>query len=103
MSEIDTARALTLATLPDEALPVSLARNPHRIGGCENENWLPNLTDGIGKRCAGRDPMDLPVEVLTASGHPPRRTRDLVAAYAKGVGGDCLRLDGIRWHGDIRH
>jgi hypothetical protein len=68
----------------------------------ENHEWLLYLTDGIGKRCAGRDPMSIPVEVLTASGHPPRRTRQLVNAFAKGADGDVLGLEGIREYGDIR-
>ena len=78
------------AHLPAKAKPVSLRRKSTRDAGMQEENheWLPYLTDGVGKGCAGRDPMSIPVEVLTSSGHPPRRTRELVNAFAKGAGGD---------------
>jgi hypothetical protein len=81
--------------LPPKAAPVSLRRKSYADHGVQEENypWLPFLADGVGKRCIGRDPMDIPVEVLTASGHPPRRTSALVTAFAKGAGGDCLGLE----------
>jgi hypothetical protein len=48
----------------------------------ENHGWLPYLTNGVlGRRCVGLDPMTIPVEVLIAAGHPPRRTRALVSAF----------------------
>ena len=47
--------------------------------------------------------MTIPVKVLTASGHPPRRTAQLVSAFAKGAGGEVLGLENIRRHKDIRH
>jgi hypothetical protein len=92
------------AHLPAKAKPVSLRRKSTRDAGMQEENheWLSHLADGIGKGCAGRDPMSVPVEVLTASGHPPRKTRDLVSAVAKGDGGDVLGLEGIREYRDIR-
>jgi hypothetical protein len=93
------------AHLPAKATPVSLRRKSTRDAGMQEENheWLRYLIDGIGKRCAGRDPMSIPVEVLTASGHPRRRTRELVNAFAKGAGGDVVvGLEGIREYGDIR-
>ncbi len=91
--------------MPAKAKPVSLRRKSTRDAEMQEENheWLPYLTDGIGKSCAGRDPLSIPVEVLTASGHPPRRTRELVNAFAKGADGDLLGLEGIREYGDIRH
>jgi hypothetical protein len=90
--------------LPARAKPVSLARKtcPHRGTQEENWEWLPYLADGVGKRCVGRDPMSIPLDVLTASGHPPSKTAKLVAAFAKGAGGDCLCLEGIRRYSDIR-
>src|SRR5262249_19172261 len=87
---------------PPKAKPVSLRRNPHVAGACENKDWLPFLCDGTGNRCTGPHPLTIPTEVLTRSGHPPRRTRDLVNAFAKGAGGDCLYLDGINEYADIR-
>ena len=90
--------------LPPKASPVSLQRKLHPDGQMHEENyaWLPYLADGVGKRCIGRDPMEIPVEVLAASGHPPRRTSALVAAFAKGAGGDCLGLEDVRKYRDIR-
>lgn len=90
--------------LPSKSKPVSLRRKPHATEGSTEENgeWLPFLTEAIGKNCVGRDPLTIPVEILTRSGHPPRRTRDLVNAFAKGAGGDVLGLEGIHRHKDIR-
>ena len=54
------------AHLPAKAKPVSLRRKSTRDAGMQEENheWLSYLTDGVGKRCAGRDPMSISVEVL---------------------------------------
>jgi hypothetical protein len=82
--------------LPPKAKPVSLRRNPHVAGACENENWLDHLCDGRGKNCRGRDPMEIPLEILKAAGHPPRRSRELVSAWHRGDGGDC-----IVWERDV--
>jgi hypothetical protein len=84
--------------------PVSLQRKLYPGGQMHEENyaWLPYLADGVGKGCVGRDPMTIPVEVLTTSGHPPRKTAKLVAAFAKGADGDCLGLEDIREYRDIR-
>ena len=73
--------------LPPRAKPVSLQRKLTSDGGMQEENyaWLPYLADGVGKRCIGRDPMSIPLAILTASGHPRRGTRKLVAAFAKGA------------------
>jgi hypothetical protein len=46
--------------------------------------------------------MTIPVEVLTESGHPRKSTARLVAAFIKGVGGDCHNLEGVRKYRDIR-
>jgi hypothetical protein len=92
------------AFTPPKAEPVSLQRKAYADGSLQVENydWLPYLADGVGKHCVGRDPMTVPTETLTASGHPPRRTAQLIAAFAKGAGGDCLGLEGIREYRDIR-
>ena len=89
---------------PAKAKPVSLRRKSTRDAGMREENheWLPYLTDGVDKACAGRDPMSIPVEVLTSSGHPPRRTRELVNAFAKADGGDLPWLQDVREYKDIR-
>ena len=68
----------------------------------ENYEWLPYLADGVGKQCVGRDPMTIPLDILTESGHPKRSTAKLVSAFAEGVGGDCLGLEIVRTHSDIR-
>jgi hypothetical protein len=85
--------------LPAGSRPVSLARKIASDGGMQLENyeWLPYLADGVGKRCVGRDARSIPVEILSAAGHPPRPTRQLVTAFAKGDGGDCLT-----WRQDVR-
>jgi hypothetical protein len=46
--------------------------------------------------------MSIPPKLLTDSGHPPRKTRALVAAFKQGVGGDVLGLEGVRKYRDIR-
>ena len=54
----------------------------------ENWQWLevltephPSRTDSRGnRRRIGRDPMAIPVETLTASGHGPREARRVIAA-----------------------
>ena len=76
--------------LPAAAAPVRLAGRMGPNGyEAENREWLPFLTrpdrrlgtrgDGRPRR-AGLDPMELPLSVLIASGHPPRRTSALVSA-----------------------
>jgi hypothetical protein len=93
-----------LSPYPPTSFPVSLARKLTASAGTQEENfeWLPHLTDGTGKRCIGRDPMSIPVEVLTAAGHPPRETRRIVGAFVRGAGGEVFGLQDIRRHKDIR-
>jgi hypothetical protein len=78
-------------------VPVSLRRKltPDGRTQAENYEWLPFLADGVGKDCVGRDPMSIPAEVLTASGHPPRRARDLIAAFNKTTGGENFGLERV--------
>jgi hypothetical protein len=73
---------------PTTVGPVSL-----RYG--ENDSWLPYLSDGIGKNCAGRDPMTIPLDVLSASGHPRRRTAELVNAFRKADGDEPMWWTGL--------
>jgi hypothetical protein len=103
--EIAAGTPLPGTPLPAKVSPVSLRRIPYETEGLAEENieWLPYLANGRGKHCRGKDPMTIPVEILTAAGHPPRRTYQLVAAYRAGDGGDCfMQLDGVREYADIR-
>ena len=77
----------------------------------ENDVWFNDLTklddetrriDSKGRpRRIGRDPMSISLEILTASGHPPRRTSRLVAALSRALD---LDLSGyaIRKYRDLR-
>ena len=92
-------------SLPPKAEPVALRRKFYPSAGIQEENyaWLPYLTNGIlGKRYVGLDPMTIEPEILTAAGHPPRRTAQLVAAFAKADGGDLTWRDDVREYADIR-
>ncbi len=63
------------------------------------------LSNGkLGTQCAGLDPMEIDPAVLTAAGHPPRRTRAVVAAYKRVMGGDCFSasVERAQRHKDIR-
>ena len=61
----------------------------------ENDAWFDLLTkpddetrrtDSNGRlRRIGRDPMTVPLDVLIAAGHPPRRTASVVAALRKAL------------------
>ena len=77
----------------------------------ENDAWFDHLTkpddetrrtDSKGRlRRIGRDPMSIPLDTLTASGHPPRRTSSVVAALRKALD---LDLSGyaLREYRDLR-
>ena len=39
----------------------------------ENHDWLDELTERQDGMRVGRDPMDMPTDVLTAAGHGPRQ------------------------------
>lgn len=77
----------------------------------ENDAWSVHLTkpddetrrtNSKGRpRRIGRDPMTIPPEVLTASGHPPRRTSRLVAALSKAIEVD-LSGYAMREYRDLR-
>lgn len=84
----------------------------------ENAAWLPILTyrderlgnraDGSPRR-AGHDPMKLPLDVLSASGHPRRGTGELIRAlnnpnrlHAENADGDPIAaLQEVRGYRDI--
>jgi hypothetical protein len=57
-----------------------------------------------GRQCDGLNPMEIDPAMLTAGGHPPRRTRDVVAAYKRVMGGDCFSASAerVQRHKDIR-
>lgn len=63
----------------------------------ENVGHLDHLTEIADGRRVGRDPMALPVDVLTAAGHGPRRTTRIVSAL-----GDVPLVDGLRRYKDLR-
>jgi len=77
--------------------------------GYQPENWQwfevltepsPNRVDSKGQpRRIGRDPMTLPVEVLTASGHGPREARRVIGALGdEPVDSSIRRLTELRRH-----
>jgi hypothetical protein len=92
--------------------PVALRGQMGRDGYVpENGAWFDHLTkpddetgrtrsDGRSRR-VGRDPMAVPLDILTAAGHPPRRTSRLVAALS---GALDLDLSGyaMREYRDLR-
>src|SRR5262245_51024179 len=60
----------------------------------ENDPWFDLLTEphpfrrdhpNPARNRAGRDPLSIPVDLLTASGHPPRRTAAVMSAYRAGM------------------
>lgn len=84
-------RPMTAPSLPTSQAEPCRLRGKMTPNGYEPENkaWLDVLTypdASLGKRAdgsprrAGRNPMNIPLDVLTASGHPPRRIRELVRA-----------------------
>jgi hypothetical protein len=57
----------------------------------ENIDHFDRLTEIVNGRRIGRDPMALPVAILTAAGHGPRRTSSIVSAL-----GEVPRVDGLK-------
>jgi hypothetical protein len=61
----------------------------------ENDAWFDILTKPVDEtkrtdhkgrsRRIGHDPMSIPLDVITASAHPPRRTSSVVAALRKAL------------------
>ena len=93
--------------------PVALRGKMDPDGGGyvpENDAWWDVLTEpGTGRadskgrsRAVGRDPMSIGLDCLTAAGHPPRRTRPLVAALSRALELDLGDLYGLRTHRDLR-
>jgi len=61
----------------------------------------PGLSNGrTGKHCEGLDPRTIPLDVLTAAGHGPRRTASLVSMFNKVMGRKIFAR--IKRHKDIR-
>jgi hypothetical protein len=98
------AEAEALPSLP----PVRLA-GKMTASGYQPENWQwldvltePNRkrTDSMGRpRRMGRDPMAIPVEVLTASGHGPREARRVIGALGdEPIDPAIRRLTQLRRH-----
>jgi hypothetical protein len=56
----------------------------------------------LGKQCEGLNPLEIDPAVLTAAGHPPRRTSAVVAAFNKIMGGEIFAVARIKRHSDIR-
>ena len=63
----------------------------------ENAEHIDALTEIVDGRRVGHDPMTLPLTVLTAAGHGPRRTSRIVAAL-----GEVPISDDIRGYKDLR-
>jgi hypothetical protein len=78
----------------------------------KNDGWFERLTkieDETGRtdhngqpRRIGRDPMSIPVDVLTASGHPRRRTSSVVAALSKALELDLAKNYALVEYADLR-
>lgn len=82
----------------DQVPPVRNAGQMNRTGYVpENDAYFEMLTETMNGRRQGRDPMSLPVEMLTAAGHRPRRTYQIVGAM-----GDVPLPEGIKGYKDIR-
>ena len=64
----------------------------------ENARWREILTETVGNKVVGRDPMTLPPDVLTKAGHGPRRTSAIVAAIDMPVGEDIKEYRDLRRH-----
>jgi hypothetical protein len=65
----------------------------------------PGLSNGkVGKQCEGLDPRTIPLDVLTAAGHGPRRTASVVALFNKVMGGEVSapEFERIKRHKHIR-
>jgi hypothetical protein len=77
----------------------------------ENDAWLElltkagderGLTDTKGRpRRVGRDPMTIPLAVLSAAGHPPRRTSSVVSALSNALEANVSKYD-LREYSDLR-
>jgi hypothetical protein len=64
----------------------------------ENHEWLDALTAGPVQNRVGLDPMGIATATLTAAGHPPHRTRDILARM-----GDVPLISGMTRHKHLRN
>ena len=90
---------------PEDALRRSCERHMPLAGRWGPLDVPPGLSNGLdGKRCEGLDPRKVPLDVLTAAGHPPRGTRKLVSAFNQVMGGEIFSaaFNRIKRHKDIR-
>jgi hypothetical protein len=78
--------SLSKETVPDGASRGSESEKIDGTEGSSTENPESILLSGKGRYAIGLDPREIPVEALTAAGHPPRRTGQLVSAFVKWVG-----------------
>jgi hypothetical protein len=76
----------------------TMTPNGYRPENFEHLEALTEVVPGKWTRRVGRDPLTLSVEVLTAAGHGPRRTRDIIAA----MGGEEVIDPTIREYSDLR-
>jgi hypothetical protein len=105
--EADLTRELSHQEPPDcaegvsgtKCRPVALRGHMCPDGGGyvpENDAWFKELTEphpdpkfdhpNPARRRVGRDPMSIPLDVLTASGHPRRWCAAVLSAYRNGMG-----------------
>jgi hypothetical protein len=92
--------SLTEASSPTTVLePVSLQGKVTEAGWVpENSQWRDQLLHVDEDGClAGRNPMDVPVEVLNASGHPHRTAQQVFSAW-----GGCLVDNPVRGPKGVR-
>jgi hypothetical protein len=78
----------------------------------ENDDWFERLTkidDETGRtdcngrpRRIGHDPMSIPLDVLTSSGHPRRRTSSVVAALSKALELNLAKNYALVEYADLR-
>jgi hypothetical protein len=78
--------SLSKGKVPDGASRGSESEKIDGTEGSSTENPESILLSGKGRYAIGLDPREIPVEALTAAGHPPRRTGQLVSAFVKWVG-----------------
>jgi hypothetical protein len=97
-------RAAETASAPMAVPPVTLAGKMDAGRYVpENVAWFDQLTELVlcnGRSCRiGRDPMSIRVDILTAAGHPPRRTSRLVGALTSALDRD---VGDLREYRDLR-
>ncbi len=65
----------------------------------ENHEWIDVLTEVVGGKRCGKNPLAIPCEVLTAAGHGPRRTNQIISAMGDiKIQPDIIRYTQLRQH-----